>query len=258
MTTTRTPHRIVPLIHAGARRGAEALVPYLAAWNREAGVPLRSIYVDPVPGRAAAMRDRARGLTLSAEAEEATIEDFLPRTDRRESHGVIVLSLDHPRSISRALELSTGHPVLGYSLWQFPTGHLAGCQVAIAPSDEAVRRRLAALFLALDSRTARAGSQAIFGERADAANRVAEPLYRACFGAHLTRNLPKLASGLEAEDSSIEFVLNTVSPEAAIIVESPRAWRSETELHGEATGNPIAPGGALLILEIGPNGLRVH
>jgi hypothetical protein len=259
MTKTRTPLRIVPLIHAGARRGAEALAPYLAAWNRESGMSLRPIYVDPVPGRAATMRDRARELALPAEAEEAAIEDYLAKGEQHEPRSVLLLSLDHPRSISRTLESSAGHPVLAYSMWQFPTGHLAGFQAVIAPADEATRRRLAALFLALGSLlTARAGSGAIFGEGADGANRVAEPMYRARIGAHLARNLPKLVAGLEPEDPAVELVMTASSPEATIIVESPRAWRSAADLLGEGAGSPIAPGQSLLILELGPDGLRVH
>ena len=258
MTSQGKPIRIVPLIHAGARRGARALAPYLATWNRQATFSLSPVYVDPVPGRADAMRERASELGLAALAEESAIEDYLTGNKEHDPRSVLLLSLDNPRSISQALDASTGIPVLAYSIWQFPTGHLAGFQAAIAPDDEATRRRLAGFFRAVDTLTARAGSGAVFGERANGANHATEPFYRNGFGAHLARSLPKLASRLEPDDPPIGLVLGGGPPEAATIVESPRQWRREDDLLGEAPKNPIAPGSSQLILELGPDGLRVH
>jgi hypothetical protein len=248
------------IIQAGARRGAEALLPHLAHWEKGGRRSFGLAYVDPVPGRAESMAERARAQGLDAGAEEAAIEDFLPQSTASSSHSTLILSLDHPRALSRAFAVSAGLPTLAYQLWQFPTGHLAGFQAVVAPEQDAERQRLAALFVRLDELASRQGSETILGLQAGT-NRVVEPLYREGFGRHLTRNLPKLAAGLAPEDPAVGLVLDGRTPEPAVIVESPRGWKTEAALLEETSAmitDPLTPGDSRLLLELGPDGLRAH
>jgi|SRR5579884_412686 len=257
ITDTR---RSVDLINGGARRGAHAMATALADYHRNGVFQLSTTYVDPSPGRAVAMRDEVRSLGLPAVADERGIEEYLA-LESPPKNAVLVLHLDSPKAIARAIELSDDMPILSYTVLYWPTGHVTGLHSVISPEDFRTRHQLAHVYRRFADVTARAGSSAIFGERAPAANRDLEPLYRQAFANHLRANLPKLAACLEPESPSVEMTFDGRVAEPVVILDSETAWLNETELRESIPRlitTPVAPGQGVLVCEVGPDGIRIH
>lgn len=249
------------LLNAGAHRGAERNLEALLAWSEESTrYALVPRYVDPVPGRAAALAAAAREQGLPAEAFEAKVEEIL--SGESASEEPLILNLDRPDAVVAVLRATAGspRPILGYLLLKLPLGELWGIRFALTPPHDPERAGLGALMERLGALTAPYGSSAIVGEDADPAHLAVEEQYRGWFAEHLRTNLLSLVSGLPGKSYPVEVTDDGVSS-MLLIFRVGSAWREPEALAREILERPPRPivrGESFCVAEITPQGIRFH
>ncbi len=251
----------VTVLNGGAHRGAERNLDALLDWNqlssRHALVPR---YVDPVPGRAAALADRARERGLAAESIEGRIEEEV--RELPEGTEPLILNLDRADTIAEVLRTTEGtaRTTLGYLLVKLPTTELWALRFAIAPRDTEARSMARRLFTAIANITAPRGSSFVVGERAESAHVAAEPRFRAWMAAHTKENLGRVVAGLPPDGWPLEATTDGSTSRPMVVVEG-NAWRDPAVLARELVAAPPVPlirGEDFVIAEITPEGVRLH
>jgi hypothetical protein len=220
-------------------------------------------YVDPVPGRAVALAERATAMGIQADWMEGRVEQCLPalRQHQHQPMTPLLLNIDRPRELATAIRQSRGLPVLAYMMMRTPNGELLGIRVVIEADDDEGREMAATFFGQLGEVTARRGHNAIFGERGEASHMVNEPLYRAWFAKHAEENLPKVISGLEPDSALIELTADGVTTLPMQVHNSRETgWAEPTDLAREVaeSGAPLLRGEDFVVAEQGPDGVRLH
>lgn len=252
----------IHLINGGAHRGANLNLPYLAAFNRDSTTyQVQPHYVDPVPGRAAALAERATSMGIPAAWMEGRVEQCLPAIRQHLPMTPLLLNIDRPRELATAIRQSRGLPVLAYMMIRTPNGELLGISVVIEPSDDEGRELAATFFDELGEVTARRGHNAIFGERGEANHLANEPAYRAWFARHAEANLPKIISGLEPDSALIEVTTDGWMTMPMVVHDSRlTGWAEPIDLAREVaeSGAPLLRGEDFVVAEEGPAGVRLH
>jgi hypothetical protein len=252
--------RPVHVINGGAHRGAALNLPYFEEFNRNSQVhKLEVTYVDPVPGRAVALADRASSMGVPAWGMEGRIEACLPAL-RREVATPLLLNIDRPRELASVLRASSGVPVLGYIVVRSPNAELLGIRIVAEAHDDNVKEMIAQFFDCLGDVTARRGHNVIFGENGEASHLAIEPLYRSWFARHAAENLPKLVAGLEPDSAPIEITRDGVTPLPLLVRDNRAAWGDPVELARQVAnfGAPLVRGENFVVGELGPDGVRFH
>jgi hypothetical protein len=254
--------RALKVYNGGAHRGAEqnlpAFIDYNAGSTAAAIVP---VYVDPSPGRAAAMKETAERRGLVAEAIEAKIEDVVAANDVDDG-APIVLNLDRASAVASVLKSTDrkGRPTLGYILLKLPSGRLWGLRFALEAGDAVARKEAIAFFERLATVSERAGSRWVVGVEASPAHVLAEPAIRQWFADHCAANLAKVAAGVEPVSNAFEVTTNGRETFTLHIMVRD-TWSDPEVLAREVLENPSSPirrGIEFVVCEITPAGLRFH
>jgi hypothetical protein len=262
-TQQRTATRnTIPFHTAGAGRGAERMLPHLEQFNRQSERwQLVPTYIDPAPGKARTLAQKAMQQGIPAAYEEATAGEIIARDD---GSTPLVLSLDRPGEVAKALRqaIATRQAILAFLLVRTPNGMLYGVRVVCSRDDQAVKEQAAVFFEALAGVVARTGSSFVFGERGKPEHLAAEPAFRAWFAQGLGVNLPKLVAGIEPEGAAVEITEDGKTAMPVLIIDHrATGWADPSELAREVSNNPAVPllrGEGFVIAEIGAEGLRLH
>lgn len=254
--------RTLNILNGGANRGARGNVGAFSEFNltseRFALVP---VYVDPMPGRAAAMKEEAERHGVAAEAVEARVEDVVLQ-GANDANTPKVLNLDRASAIANVLKQTEARPcpVLGYLLLKLPTGRLWAIRFVLEPKDTVGRRDAIAFFEQLATASERAGSGAILGEQADPSHVLAEPAIRAWFADHTKKNLAKIAAGVEPVSPPMEITTDGTSTLTLIVARRER-WSDPVALAEEVLADPAWPirrGSQFVVAEVTKEGIRFH
>lgn len=263
MATTRVAVRSrsrVRILNAGAHRGArENVAAYREHNARSAAATIVPVYVDPVPGRAEEMAERAEALGVHAEAIEGRAEDVIDA----EPFGAVVCNLDNPMALSKVLAIASERRIaaLAYMIVVAPGGRMFGPRLVL-PAGEAARfDETRALFEALGRVTERSGARAIFGERARGDHSLLEPLVRTAFAEHCRDELSRLVAGVLPEHPPVDVTFDGEATmpllvhrrgefghPVAVVVEAART-----------SAVPLRRGRPFLVAEVaGDAGIRLH
>lgn len=253
----------IPVLNAGANRGAELMQSAIASWNAESErAVIEPRYIDPIPERAKAMVVKAKARGITATGIEAKIETVLG-SDGEQTPAPVLFNIDRPQAIASGLMVAAdrGRALLGYLLLRMPGGDLVGLRTVIESGDERTKREGARFFERLGLVTARAGSSFVVGSRGDPAHAAVEPVYRDWFARHMRENLTKIAAGLEPEASPFELTHDGRTTYPLHFELSEAGWSDPIDLARRVAMNPSTPlvrGGNFVVGEIGPDGIRFH
>ena len=252
----------IHVINGGANRGAMMNLPYIAQFNADSTtLRMQPQYIDPVPGRAAALAERATSMGIPATWLEGRVEQCLPALRQHQPTTPLLLNIDRPGELAKAIRQSRGLPVLAYMMMRTPNGELLGIRVVIEAGDDEGREKAAAFFDQLGEVTARRGSNAIFGERGEASHLANESIYREWFARHSESNLPKIIAGLEPDSALIEVTRDGRTTIPMMVHDSRlTGWAQPMDLAREVTesGAPLLRGEDFVVAEQGPDGVRLH
>lgn len=203
MPTTKKERR--PLWNGGANRGARLGLKAIENFNRASTrFEISPTYVDPVPGRAAALADEARKRGIDAHGVEARIEDW---ADTQDARGVpVLLNMDSPTSDANVIQRLGARvgAILGYKIVEMPDGRVSSVAMVLRSEEPEHLAAAQKLFAALGRLTERSGADAILGPTGSVAARAREPQIRQSFAAHTVKNLNKILAGLTPESPPLE------------------------------------------------------
>ena len=248
---------LVPILNAGAGRGAKGNLEYLANFNKKSSAhALLPEYVDPVPGRANDVADKASSLGLAAIATEGTIQQVLAKSESL----FVVGNLDKPGTLADLVERTSERTTLAYFLTRMPNEELWGFASVLSPGDDRARDGFVFFLNELKGVTARTGSRHVLGDKGPVKNRIVEPQYRQWFGNHLNRNLAKVLAGLEPESYQMEATRDgrTSMP---VVFYGANEWSDPKTLAESLVNNPPFPmirGEDVAVAEMTRRGIRIH
>jgi hypothetical protein len=254
--------RFIDLHCYGAHEGAKGNVPAVAEFNeRSASVQLVPVYVDPVPGRALEMKERAERLGVLAKHVEARAEDLLATQSLSDPQIVHIDRASGVASVLRAASSSRA-ATLAYMLVKLPNGKLYGLAAALTLSDESVRNAAIVFFEELARASERNTSSDVVGDGGDPAHTLMEPQIRAWFRRHTVVNLTKAVAGLELSTNALELTEDGTESVPLFVVVRQDWAQSQLALAEEVIGNPAMPirkGAKFVIAEVVQGkGIRLH
>ena len=156
---------------------------------------------------------------------------------------------------------ATRRAILGYIILRLPRDELLGLAYALGPDDIVGRDAGAVLLHELAAVSERNGSASIFGEGANPAHRLIEPLVRRWFKDHTKENLGKLAAGLEPVATT--FQVTTDGRDVLhLLISIQDDWSDPAELAERvvlAPDSPLRRGIRFVVAEVVPGeGVRLH
>lgn len=249
------------ILQGGAGRGAEKNLTAIERFNQRSNrYRICPTYADPSPGRTDDLLAKAEALGVEAFGLESKVEEVVKTLDPGDT-SPIVLQIDRAADIARTLAATKDVPriVFVYLLMKQSTGEFAGLRLYLRP-DRIDERALAERFLArLGEITLPGGSSALLGAGAEAEDLAREPLYRAWFAEHLTKNLPKAVAGLEPECAPFEITTDGRTTATLHLVEH-ETFRDPIEVATEITrtaATPFQKGRDFVVGEFTPEGVRL-
>ncbi len=257
---SKAEREMLRILQGGAGRGAEKNLAAIERFNRRSTrYRICPTYADPGPGRADELLAKAEALGVEAFGVEARVEEAareLPAEDRTP----IVLQIDRAADVARTLAATRGSSriVFVYLLVKRASGELAALRFYLRPERIEERTLAERFFERLGGVTVPGGSAALLGEGADAEDLAREPLFRAWFAEHLTKNLPKAVAGLEPECAPFELTEDGRTTETLHLVERD-AFADPIELASTVMRKPSSPiqkGRDFALGEFTPEGVR--
>lgn len=257
---SKAEREMLKILQGGAGRGAEKNLAAIERFNRRSTrYRICPTYADPGPGRTDELLAKAETLGVEAFGVEARVEEAareLPADDRTP----IVLQIDRAADIARTLAATrdASRIVFVYLLVKRATGELAALRFYLRPERVEERALAERFFERLGGITVPGGSAALLGEGADAEDLAREPLFRAWFAEHLTKNLPKAVAGLEPECAPFEMTSNGRTTETLHLVEHD-TFADPIELAAKVMRTPSSPiqkGRDFALGEFTPEGVR--
>jgi hypothetical protein len=255
------PRQTIAALNGGANRGARGNIRAYADFNRTSTrAVIEPIYVDPLPGRAEALKDEALLQGIVARSIEGRLEDIVLARDASANEPVI-LNLDRASAIAKVLSdtRASGRTTLGYLLLKLPSGRLWGIRFVLEPHDAEARAAAIAFFVRLAEVSERNRSEAILGEGADPAHTLLEPKIRQWFAEHTTANLAKILAGVEPASNTFEITDGDTT--RALVIVASETWSDPLELAGRVVANPSVPirkGTQFVVAEVTRDGIRFH
>lgn len=257
---SKAEREMLKILQGGAGRGAEKNLAAIERFNRRSTrFQICPTYADPGPGRTDDLLAKAESLGIEAYGVEARVEEAARDLDPGD-RTPIVLQIDRAADIARTLAATRDlrRVVFAYLLTKRSSGELAALRFYLRP-DRAQERTLAErLFVRLGEITMPGGSEALLGEGANAEDLAREPLFRAWFSEHLTKNLPKAVAGLEPECAPFEITTDGRTTQTLHLVESD-AFTDPVALAARVLGAPSSPiqkGRDFALGEFTPAGVR--
>ncbi len=257
---SKAEREMLKILQGGAGRGAEKNLAAIERFNRRSTrYEISPTYADPSPGRTDELLRKASEVGVEAYGIESRVEEAalgLAQGDKTP----IVLQIDRASDIARTLAATRElqRIVFVYLLMKRAEGELAAVRMYLRP-DRPEERSLAENFFArLGEITIPSGSGALLGEGADAADLAREPLFRAWFAEHLTKNLPKAVAGLESECAPFEITSDGRTTQTLHLV-GHDAFADPIELATRvmrAPSSPIQKGRDFVLGEFAPEGVR--
>lgn len=257
------PKRTVTVLNGGANRGARENLRAFAEFNRDSTrTAIVPVYVDPLGGRAFAMKEEAERQGVAARAVESRLEDIVDAEGTEDTSPLQLFNLDRASAIAHVLRATeaTHRATLGYLLLKLPSGRLWAVRFVLEPHDQLARENAIAFFERLAAVSERSSSGAILGESADPAHVLAEPAIRRWFADHTKLNLVKILSGIEPATNAFEVTMNG-SETLQLVIAVRNEWTDPPALAEQIVANPSAPlrrGTRFLLAEVAPDGIRFH
>lgn len=234
------PKKTLNIDVGGANRGALAMLSAIASYNSSSsGMVLRPRYIDPLPGRANALKEEAARLGVEADAVEGRVEVVVRAS---ESTGPMTLTIDRAAAVAHAIRETenAGRTTLWYILLRLRADQLWAIRGVIPPEDLRARRATVALCETIGKVSERGGSDAIFGTGASPGNLLAEPMIREWFARHYTENLAKASAGVEPNSAPLEVTQNGVDTLPLHVVET-SSWNEPRVLAEQVLQSPAFP-----------------
>lgn len=249
----------IPILNGGAGAGAEKNLAAIAAFNRKSTrYRIEPTYADPSPGRVDALLALARREGVEAFGVESRVEEVA--LGREDDRSPLVLQIDRASDIAKTLAAieSANRVVFIYLLVKRPNGVLTGLRMFLRAGGK-IEAAIAERFLRqLGEFTLPQGSTALFGDGADAEDLAREPLFRAWFAEHLTKNLPKAVTGLDPECAPFEVTTDGRTTKTLHLVGND-TFRDPVDLAEAIVASPMSPiqkGRDFEICEFTPAGVR--
>jgi hypothetical protein len=249
----------IPILNGGAGAGAEKNLAAIAAFNRKSTrYRIEPTYADPAPGRVDALLAEAVRQGVEAFGVEARVEEVA--LGREDDRSPLVLQIDRASDIARTLSAieAANRVVFVYLLVKRPNGNLTGLRMYLRAGGKTEGAIAERFFRQLGEFTLPNGSAALFGDGADAEDLAREPLFRAWFAEHLTKNLPKAVTGLDPECAPFEVTTDGRTTKTLHLVGSD-TFRDPVDLAEaiiESPTSPIQKGRDFEIGEFTPTGVR--
>lgn len=249
----------IPILNGGCGRGAAKNLAAIAAFNRKSTrFRIEPTYADPAPGRVDVLLAEAERQGVEAFGVESRVEEVA--LGREDDRSPLVLQIDRASDIAKTLAAieAANRVVFVYLLVKRPNGHLMGLRVFLRAGGKVEGAIAERFFRQLGEFTLPNGSAALFGDGADSEDLAREPLFRAWFAEHLTKNLPKAVSGLDPECAPFEVTTDGRTTKTLHLVGSD-TFRDPVDLAEAIIEHPTSPiqkGRDFEIGEFTPAGVR--
>lgn len=257
------PKQSIPIVNAGAGRGAVQSLETIARFNAESSVfELHPTYVDPSPGKALSLAKRAAERGIATDIVEGKVQQVTD-VQSSEARAPLIVQIDRPGEIAEVLRSTarTRRTTLVYLLIKRPGASVATVALYLRPGQDRQRELAARFFAKLAEVTLPRGSATVVGADAapeDAAN---EALHRAWIAAHLRANLGKALAGIEGEASTFAYTEDGVETRSMFVCDSGGAWADARDIARqfiERPAEPIRRGESFMVVELAAEGLRFH
>jgi len=249
----------IPILNGGCGRGAEKNLSAIAEFNRKSTrFRIQPTYADPAPGRVDVLLAEAKRQGVEAFGVESRVEEVA--LGREDDRAPLVLQIDRASDIARTLAAieAANRAVFVYLLVKRPNGILTGLRMYLRAGGKIEAAIAERFFRQLGEFTLPTGSAALLGDGADAEDLAREPLFRAWFAEHLTKNLPKAVTGLDPECAPFEVTTDGRTTKTLHLVGGD-TFRDPVDLAEsiiESPTSPIQKGRDFEIGEFTPVGVR--
>lgn len=258
---SKAEREMLKILQGGAGRGAEKNLAAIDRFNkRSTRYRICPTYADPSPGRTDDLLAKATELGVEAFGVESKVEEAVKELDQSDKTP-IVLQIDRAADIARTLAATKDVPrvVFVYLLMKQSSGEFTGLRLYLRPDRLEERTLAEKFFVRLGEITLPGGSNELLGEGAETQDLAREPLYRAWFAEHLTKNLPKAVAGLEPECAPFEITTDGRTTSTLHLVQNdtlrdPIALATEIT---RTTSTPLKKGRDFVLGEFTPEGVRL-
>jgi len=257
---TKAEREMLKILQGGAGRGAEKNLAAIERFNRRSTrYRICPTYADPSPGRTDDLLAKAEALGVEAFAVESRVEDAA-RDLATNDTTPIVLQIDRAADIARTLAATKElrRIVFVYLLMKGAEGELMALRFYLRPERKEERTLAERFFTRLGEITLPSGSAALLGEGAATADLAREPLFRAWFAEHLTKNLSKAVVDLDPECAPFEITTDGRTTRVLHLVEEER-FGDPVELAEQvlrAPSSPVEKGRDFVLGEFTSEGVR--
>lgn len=259
LTLERPEPKEINTFIGGAGNGGERMIDNLERFNAAStALAVRATIADPKPQKAAALAARATARGLPAVGVEQRVEELATTT----TGDVHIFLMDRPGGFIPGFQrsITMERPVLAYLLVKADR-KLYLVSMALQAHEAQHKRMAMKLMEHLDTITARRGSRDVLGADGLPEHVATMPQYRAKQEEHAREQLPKLVSAVEPTVPPYT-IFDGTHTQQLLIAESRGAWQEPHAISRRALTHelktPIIPGEDLMILELGPNGVRFH